>query len=309
MPAAERVSHFGLRLEIKLNAFPNHQAAADVAQPELRSPPVLRNLLSLRHLARLSRGCPTLTGDTMNPTSASIEIALRIPGTWAHPGELVERMPPGCQLSPEGLILPNGQRVEISPMQPDGQFAKIFSSSCRRPATPDELEMVNRYTVNMGLLGTGGSLDAVRTMLEAAAVLVQAGGAGVFIDNSGLAHGGEQWLDFAEDGSVDAMSFAFVSVVRGQTEVWTMGMHVFGLPELKMRRADIEPTGDLIIDVLRYMCRSDQPVDKGHVLALEDGQILHVTSKAESEFPAGSPMHNPFGCLFLLPAREIAERN
>lgn len=245
----------------------------------------------------------------MSEASPSIEIALRIPGTWAHPGELVERMPAGCRLSPEGLILPDGQCVQIAPMQPDRQFAQIFAGSCRRPATPDELDRVNRYSVNMGLIGPGGSIEAVRTMLQAAAVMVEAGGAGVFIDNSGLAHGGGQWLDFAEDGSPDALSFAFVSVVRGETEAWTMGMHVFGLPEIKMRRADIEPTGDLIIDVLRYMCYSEKPVDKDHVLVLEDGQMLHVTSKAECEFPAGSPMHNPFGSLFLLPGKEIAERN
>ncbi len=245
----------------------------------------------------------------MTETSPSIDIAFRIPGTWAHPGELVERLPAGCRLSPEGLILPDGQRVEFAPMQPDSQFAEIFASSCRRPATPDELDMVHRYTVNIGLLGPGGSLDAARTMMQAAAVIVQAGGAGVFIDNSGLAHGGEHWLEFAEDGSADALSFAFVSLARGKTEVWTMGMHVLGLPEIKMRRADLEPTGDLIIEVLRYMCRSDIPVDKGHVLVLDTGPMLQVTSKVECEFPAGSPMYNPFGCLMLLPAKEIADRN
>lgn len=249
------------------------------------------------------------TGHVMNPKSAAIEIAFRIPGTWAHPGELVERMPPGYQLSPDGLILPDGQRVEIAPLQPDKQFAQIFASSCRRPATPDEQERVNLYTVNIGLMGPGGSLEAARTMMEAAAVIVQAGGAGVFIDNSSLAHGGEQWLDFAEDGSPDALSFAFVSVVRGPTEVWTMGMHVLGLPEIKMRRADIEPTGDLIIDVLRSMCQGDKSVDRGHVLVMEDGQPLQVVSKAESEFPAESPLYNPFGSLFLFPSNEIAERN
>lgn len=245
----------------------------------------------------------------MTETASSIEIAFRIPGTWKHPGELIERLPPGCSMSPEGLILPDGQRVEMVPMPPDKQFADIFASSCRRPATSDELERVRHYTVNIGVMGPGGSLEAARTMMQAAAAIVQAGGAGVFIDNSGLAYGGEQWLDFADDGSADALSFAYVSIVRGQTEAWTMGMHVLGLPEIKMRRADIEPEGDLIIEVLRYMCHSDRPVDQGHVLLLEDGNVLHVTSKTELDFAAGSPMHNPFGCLMLLPAKEIADRN
>ncbi len=245
----------------------------------------------------------------MSEASPSIEIALRIPGTWAHPGELVERMPTDCQLSPAGLTLPDGKQVEIAPMQPDSQFANIFASSCRRPAAPEELEMVHRYTVNMGLLAPGGSLEAARTMMQAAAVLVQAGGAGVFIDNSGLAHGGEDWLNFAEDASADALSFAFVNIVRGQEEVWTLGMHILGRPEIKMRRADLEPNGDLIIDVLRYMCHSDKSVDTGHALVLEDGQMLQVTSNIKSEFPPSSPMYNPYGCLYLLPMKEIAERN
>ena len=245
----------------------------------------------------------------MNDSTSPIEITLRIPGNWANPRELVERLPPGIELSPEGLVLPDGERVEFAPLKPDGQFASIFASSCRRPATRDELERVNRYTVNVCLMGPGGSLDAARTMMTAAAVILRAGGAGVFIDNSGLAHGGEQWLDFAEDPSPDALSFAFVSIVRGKQDAYTMGMHILGLPEIKMRRADIEPEGDLIIDVLRYMCHSDKPVDKGHVLILESGAMLHVTANNTGDFEPGSPMHNPFGCLSLLPGKDIAERN
>ena len=245
----------------------------------------------------------------MSDAPAPIEIAFRIPGTWAHPGELVQRMPPGCRLSPEGLTLPNGARVDIAPMPPDSQFAGIFQGSCRRPPSAEELDQVNRYTVNIGLLGPGGSAAAARTMMRAAAAILQAGGAGIFIDNSGLAHGAEDWLAYDEDGSIDALSFAYVTIVQGETEAWTMGMHIFGQPEIRMRRTDLEPFGDVIINVLRYMCGCERPVEKGHVLMLEEGQVLHVASKTASEFPAGSPMHNPFGNLQLLPAKEIADRN
>ena len=44
-------------------------------------------------------------------------------------------------------------------------------------------------------------LEAARTMMQAGAALLRAGGAGVFIDNSALAHGGQQWLEMTEDGS------------------------------------------------------------------------------------------------------------
>ena len=51
---------------------------------------------------------------------------------------------------------------------------------------------------------------------------------------------GRHWLEMTEDGGPDALSFAFVAIVRGKTEVWTMGMHVLGLRDVVMKRADVE---------------------------------------------------------------------
>ena len=45
---------------------------------------------------------------TMNEPAAPITIALRIPGQWSHPRELVQRLPAGCRLTGEALILPDG---------------------------------------------------------------------------------------------------------------------------------------------------------------------------------------------------------
>src|SRR5581483_7264174 len=149
----------------------------------------------------------------MNEPAAPVTIALRIPGQWSHPSELVRRLPAGWRLTPEALILPDGTQVEFGAAAPDDQFARIFRSSCRRPAADDELATVDGYTVNVFLSGPGGSLPSARTMMEAGAAIVRAGGAGVFIDNCGLAHGGRDWLGLAEDGSPDALSFAFVAIV------------------------------------------------------------------------------------------------
>src|SRR5947209_7973594 len=160
----------------------------------------------------------------MNEPAASVTIALRIPGKWSHPRELVQRLPAGCRLTGEALILPDKTEIGFGAAPADNQFAQIFRSSCRQPATEEELATVNGYTVNVFLSGPGGSMQAARTMMQAGAAVVQAGGAGVFIDNSALAHGGRHWLEMSEDGGPDALGFAFVSIVRGKAEVWTMGM-------------------------------------------------------------------------------------
>jgi hypothetical protein len=245
----------------------------------------------------------------MNEPAPSITVALRVPGQWSHPRELIERLPAGCRLTAETLILPDKTEVGFGVMDADDQFAQIFRSSCRQPPTADELATVDGYTVNVLLSGPGGSLNTARTMMQAGAAIVRAGGAGVFIDNSALAHGGQHWLEMTEDGGPDALSFAFVSIVRGQADVWTMGMHVLGLRDIVMKRADIEVGGFDIVEVIRYLSQSEKPIDNGHVIADLDGPRFQASTEDSPANLARSPMHNPFGRLRLLNMRDIAETN
>src|SRR5262245_50916821 len=219
----------------------------------------------------------------MNEPAAPITIALRIPGKWSHPGELVQRLPDGCRLTAEALLLPDTTQVAFGAVPADDQFAPIFRSSCRQPATEDELATVDGYRVNVLLSGPGGSMQAARTMMQAGAAVVRAGGAGVFIDNCALAHGGQDWLEMTEDGGPDALSFAFVAIVRGRADVWTVGMHVLGLRDLVMKRADVEAGGFDIVEVIRYLSRGDKPVGDGHVIADLNGPRFQVFTQDSAE--------------------------
>jgi len=244
----------------------------------------------------------------MSEPSASVTVTLRIPGQWAHPGELVQRLPDDCRVTADGLVLPDATPVEITGVPADDQFAQVFRGACRQPPTDEELATVDGYTVNVILHGPGGSLDAARQMMQAAAAIVRAGGAGVFIDNSALAHGGTHWLEMADDGSPDAVSYAFVSIIRGKAEVWTMGMHVLGLRDVVMKRSDVEGGFD-IVDVIRYLAAGEKPVGDGHLIADLDGPRFRTAAVDDTEGRPGSPMHNPFGRLRLVSLRDIAEAN
>jgi hypothetical protein len=171
------------------------------------------------------------------------------------------------------------------------------------------MQIINSYSVNVVLTGPGGSKEAARTMMQAGVAIVRAGGAGVFIDNSVVAHGGGQWIEMAEDGGSHALSFAFVGIVSGREEVRTIGMHVLGFPDVVMRVADLDADGGAIIEVIRYLCSSDDPVGDGHLLADENGPRFQAEMTSSGEFDASSPMHNPFGRLRLVSMKEIAERN
>lgn len=245
----------------------------------------------------------------MAESLAPVEVVLRIPGTWTHPRELIEALPAGVRLTPEALILADGTRVEFYAMQADNQFAEIFRSSCRKPPTDEELARVDGYQVNVCLSGPGGSLAAAHKMMEAGAAIVRAGAAGVFIDNCALAHGGQNWLEMTADGGPDAISFAFVGIVRGDLEVWTMGMHVLGLCDVLMQRADVEEGGFDIVEVIRYLARGDKPVGDGHIIADLDGPKFQAFAAESPGNMQGSPMYNPFGRLRLVSIKGIAEQN
>ena len=112
-----------------------------------------------------------------------------------------------------------------------------------------------------------------------------------------------------DDGGPEAISFAFVSIIRGRQDTYTMGMQVMGYTDVKMKSADIDERGEVMIELIRYICRGDRPIDVGHILADELGPRFQVVSRETDDFPAESPMHNPFGCLKLVSSREIAEGN
>ncbi len=221
----------------------------------------------------------------------------------------MQGLPAGYRLTPEALILPDATQVAFGAAAADEQFPQIFRSSCRQPAAEDELAIVDGYTVNVFLSGPGGSLEAARRMMQAGAAVVEAGGAGVFIDNSALAHGARHWLEMTEDGGPDALSFAFVAIVRGKAEVWTMGMHVLGLRDVVMKRTDVEVDGFDIIEVIRYLSRGDKPIEDGHVLADLEGPRFQAFTQESDQGLVASPMHNPFGRLKLVSMKDIAQTN
>ena len=124
-----------------------------------------------------------------------------------------------------------------------------------------------------------------------------------------MSHGGQAWLEMTEDGSPDAVSFAFVSIIRGDADVRTLGFHVLGLRDIVMKRADADADDQAIIEVIRYLARGEKPMDDGHVIADLGGPRFQVFAEESEMALATSPMYNPFGRLRLVSLKDIAEAN
>jgi hypothetical protein len=231
-------------------------------------------------------------------TSPSVFVDLRIPGMWSRPEDLIERLPDSYRVIQQKLILPDGSQIPIGFPPADKQFPGIFHSVCRQPPTKKERAIVDGYTINVTLSGCGGSMEAAHRIMQAAATIIKAGGAGVFIDNSMLAHGGEHWLEMTEDGGFDALSFAFVGIIRTNTDIWTAGMHVLGLRDIVVKRTDIMEDYD-VVELIRSMVRKDRRIENGHSVAGVDGTCYSCRAEEGELRRISIPMRNPFGRLRL----------
>jgi hypothetical protein len=224
------------------------------------------------------------------------QVTLRIPGVWTGPKELVERLPEGVRCTGEELVLADGERFEFNPLPADQEFPAIFAQSCPKLPTAQERADIEDFTVNICLTGPGGSLTAAKQIMAAGAAVLEAGGAGVFIDNCGLAHGASDWLTLLESADDGGAYWAFVATVRGDAEIYSMGMHILGC-----RDAIIPSTGDEEFDrrtlhsFLGYTAFSGALLHDGDIVNDPTLPTFRVATQADDRVPSDAPMFNPYG--------------
>jgi hypothetical protein len=211
-------------------------------------------------------------------------------------------LPRGCRCTAEALVLADGSEFELHAVPADEEFPQIFADSCPKLPTESERDRIDGYKVNICLTGRGGSVAAAKQIMSAAAAVLAAGGAGVFVDNSGIAHGATDWLtllDSADDGGV---YWAFVSTVRSTDEYYSIGMHILGF-----RDAIIPSTGDkerdyrTIHSFLGYTAFSGVTLNDGEMVGDVVLPNFRVYSQADDRTPSEAPMFNPFGRWKLVP--------
>jgi hypothetical protein len=224
------------------------------------------------------------------------EIALRIPGRWQGPAEFAGALPRCCRLTEGRLCMPDGGRIDVFAHPPDRDFPRIFASSSRIRRSDPCLEAVRNYAVNVCLTGPGGSMEAALSMIRAAVAVVGAGGAGVFVDNSGAAHSAADWLRLAENpDDLDAFQ-AFVTTFASEDELWSIGMHVFGLRDAVLARSDDDEADfHSLLSFLGYSFAPAAPIVEGDLAGDEQAPQFRVLKETAHRAPSGSPLHNPYG--------------
>jgi hypothetical protein len=88
-----------------------------------------------------------------------------------------------------------------------------------------------------------------------------------------------------------------------------MGMQTMEFPDLVMRSSDVDERGEAVVEIIRYICGGDRPMDVGHVLADELGPRFQIAARENDPYDSESSMHNPYGRLKIVSMKEIVEGN
>jgi hypothetical protein len=236
------------------------------------------------------------------PQNGPPEVTLRIPGAWSEPQEFFSRLPRGCRSTESGIVLADGAEFELNVLPADEEFPQIFAQSCPKLPTEDERGRIDNYTVNICVTGPGGSVTAAKQLMAAAAAVLTAGGAGVFVDNSGIAHGASDWLTLLDSADNGGAYWAFVSAIPTDDELYSMGMHVLGC-----RDAIIPRTGHEDFDLrtlhsfLGYTAFSGVPLNDGEMVGDPVLPNFRIRAEADDRVPADAPMFNAYGRWRLVP--------
>jgi len=103
----------------------------------------------------------------------------------------------------------------------------------------------------------------------------------------------------AEFCDADALTFSLVNIIRGNQDIYTVGMHVLGQPDLIMPIKSAGDEGSLIIDLMLKIASRGRTIEDGGQIELPNGQAFRVRKIPDEDFQAGLPMHNPWGRLQL----------
>ncbi len=255
-------------------------------------------------------------------------ITLVVPGKWSNAAFLAARLeqtPGGYALG--GDVVRNAATgrtyaAEVLP-RADGMKHAFELAGQGRMRRSDVLAVGN-HTLSLRVSGFGGSGGAAVEMMRLGASLLGAGGSGVLVETSGIAHNKEDFLKLAGDRDTGGRYWAFVTLV-GQQRASTPVAGGEPVPAGTYYSCGMQALGfrDVITDVLTdpqqawsvchqfngYVHQSGVPMNDGDPIGNEHGALYRVKAEDCLHYPSGHPYHNPYGMWRIVKTGELPGKN
>ena len=237
--------------------------------------------------------------------STTPELVLCIPGPWDSNSALADEIAVsaiGYSLS--GTVLRDaetGFACELVLQAADPELPEDFAKAGPHWAATEAMADIDDHASVAYLVGPGGSREAAEAMMRAGAALIDSGGLGVKVDSTGIAHAPAYWIDMCEQLDQLTAHRALVVYVAG-AEVYSCGMHNFGLPEAITSGGDKTQAADMLRFFTRYLLERAPQLADGHTFSVSEGKPMYRVEKvAAIDYGEGSLFNNPYGAWRLSP--------
>lgn len=237
----------------------------------------------------------------MSDTTPLSQLVLCIPGPWQDRSELLQRIIEGTKgeyLCAGRLLMHVATRnvFELEHEAADGRMAEAFAAAGPHWRDSAEMAHIGAHRSVVYLLGHGGSQQNVEALMLAAQALLDAGGLGVKVESSGLAHSPQAWRRMCAEFALFSPYKAFVVVVGGRSEAYSCGMHTFGMHDVQVADDD----GDEAVQVARtfswYLYTEHPTIEDGQTFACERDAPVYLVSAGEGvDYGPDSLFTNPYG--------------
>ena len=241
----------------------------------------------------------------------SEQIIIGVPGVWKNPGEIAQAVAQqNKDLMFAGFTLMDSVTQDVSFIEwheHDPRLVDVFETLGQPWINEKDLASIAQHRGTLWVLSSNVSLTHARQMMKVGQTLLKAGGLGVKVESSGVAHSAQRWQALADAADETSQVYcAFVNLVEGTENDYSCGMHNFGLPDVSLPKPADGPNSMVAAQVLhqfnQYQLNALPEFNDGDEFSLDENMPRYTLRfEACEDCAPEHPFYNPFGRWHLTP--------
>ena len=233
----------------------------------------------------------------------NIEIVLCIPGPWSDRTQLVESIAnhSGGYLFAGTVLLDleTNQSFELVFEGRDERMLAAFEAAGPHWKNTPEMDLISTHQSVCYIVSGGGSIDSAHSIMDAACAILNAGGLGVKVESSGLAHSPDDWQEQSQYNYLLKSHSSYVIYLTSEN-TYSCGMHNFGLPEAMVKSSESDNPPELLRVFTHYLLSESPDIKEGQTFSVDSSSPAYrIKAHTGIEYGENSLFSNPFGMWLL----------
>jgi uncharacterized protein YegJ (DUF2314 family) len=240
------------------------------------------------------------------------QIVLGIPGPWKDRTSLLAAIaaanggggpPRYLAAGPSMIDLESKSGFEFEDYGANPNMSEAFRIAGEGRLTERELAAIAAHAHTVYLLGEPEDRESVRRMARMAAFLLKAGGLGVKVESSGVAHPPDRWRYLSESASTLSLYRAFCVLVGGREGSYSCGMRTFGLPDVAVTvRVSPREAAEILTAFNHWQLLENPEPREGDLFSTAASDPVFTMRHGPYGYDPQELLNNPFGKWTLDPS-------